>query len=203
MAWAGQAQGIIYLSNFGQVSVGSEPVGNNSWLAADFRTGVNAGGFLLNSIQLAMTTDSGNPTGFTVMIYSSVSSGAVLPESSLDTLSGSANPSATGIYTYTSLSDIILLPSTHYFIVLTAATPTANGAYQWSVTDTPTVTFNGWSANNLLCYSGNGSNWSFLSGTLAQYSITATPVPEPSISWLLVLGGSICGFVRKRNHYSP
>jgi hypothetical protein len=66
-----QAQGTMtYLSNLGQPTVGTNAVGSDSWLAAGFYTGTNAGGYLLDSIQLGMANASGNPTNFTVMLYS-------------------------------------------------------------------------------------------------------------------------------------
>ncbi len=95
-----QAQRITYLSNLGQTSTGSLAIGSDSWLAADIITGNNASGYLLNSIQLAMTDASGNPNGFTVAIYSSVIGSAIHPGSSLGTLNGSLSPVTSGIYIY-------------------------------------------------------------------------------------------------------
>jgi len=124
------AQGTVtYLSNLGQASAGSLAVGSDSWLAASFITGTNASGYSLNSIQLAMTDASGNPSGFTAMLYSAIGVTGVFPGSSLGTLNGSLNPVSGGIFTYTPASNPTLLPSTGYFIVLTAGTAIANGAY--------------------------------------------------------------------------
>src|ERR1017187_4058000 len=87
-----QAQGTLYISNLGLTSSGSSPVGNDSWLAADFGTGTNAGGYLLNSFQLALADASGNPSGFTAMLYTLGGSGpSPGPGSSLGTLNGSLN----------------------------------------------------------------------------------------------------------------
>ena len=63
-----RAQGTIYLSNLGP-GLGFGGVGSNSWQATSFTAGNNVDGYLLNSIQLAMTDASGNPSGFSVMIY--------------------------------------------------------------------------------------------------------------------------------------
>src|ERR1700689_5374241 len=97
------AQGTMtYLSNLGQPSSGSEPVGSDAWLAMGFGTGNNASGYLLNSIQLGMTDASGSPSGFTVMLYAkSGNPAAVLPGSSLGTLDGSLSPTTSGTYIYT------------------------------------------------------------------------------------------------------
>ena len=194
------AQGTIYLSNLGQVSNGSAPVASDSWLAADFRTGTNTGGYLLDSVQLAMTDASGNPSGFTAMLYSAIGGVAIFPGSSLGALNGSLNPVTSSVYTYTPTSSLALSPSTHFFIVLTAGTAVADGAYDWRVTDTASMGFDGWSANTSLCHSSDGSGWHFFSGTLAQFALTATPIPEPSASSLLLMGVGFFICVRRVFH---
>src|ERR1035438_4209949 len=125
-----EAQGTTYLSNLGDSSTGSSSIGSDSWLAADVSTGNNIGGYTFNSIQLALTDASDNPSGFTVMVYGQDNSvhGSILPGSSLGTLTGSLSPVTGGIYTYTTASSLTLLPRTDYFIVLTAGTAIANGA---------------------------------------------------------------------------
>ena len=183
-----QAQGTVYLSNLSKASIGSEPVASDSWLAAEFRTGANMQGYSLDLVQLAMADASGNPNGITVMLYSSAIGGAVLPGSSLGTLNGSANPSTASIYAYTPASSLMLSPSTDYFVVVTATTAVDAASYEWSITDTATVSLNGWSGNTSISYSSDGSSWSFLSGNLAQFAITATPIPEPGVLGLLGLG---------------
>lgn len=184
-----QAQGTVtYLSNLGQTPTGNDPVGSDSWLATDIFAGNNIGGYVLNSVQLGMTDASGNPSGFTLMIYSATFGVGISPGSSLATLNGSANPSTTGIYTYTSDSRLTLSPGTDYFIVLTAGTTVANGSYEWNLTIPNVLIGNGsWKAGGIF-HSADGSNWNYNSGAL-QFSITATPVPEPSTEVLLGLGG--------------
>ena len=87
-----RAQGTMtYLSNLDQASPGSLAVGSDSWLAALYFAGTNASGYDLNSIQLGMANASGNPSGFTVMLYSYAQ--GVIPGTNLDTLNGSLNPS--------------------------------------------------------------------------------------------------------------
>ena len=112
-----QAQGTLYFSSLNQTSTGSEIVGSDSWLAAGIYTGNNADGYMLNSVQLGMMNDSGNPSGFTVMIYAQANNPAVsFPGNSLGMLSGSSNPSTSGTYLYTDDSNIIL--SQPHFILL-------------------------------------------------------------------------------------
>jgi hypothetical protein len=181
-----QAQGTTYLSNLGQLSIGSHAVASDSWLAADFFTGNNADGYMLNSVQLGMTDASGNPNGFTIMIYANSNPDTILPGSSLGTLSGSADPVTAGTYTYAPVSNLTLSPNADYFIVLTAETAVANGAYDWSRTDTDSYNPNGgWSGERGIFFtSSNGLNWN-LSSPYAQYAINATPIPEPSSLSLL------------------
>jgi hypothetical protein len=187
-----QAQGTMtYLSSLSQTSTGSPSVGSDSWLAAPFITGPNASGYSLNSIQLGMADASGNPSGFTAMLYSAIITGAILPGSSLGTLDGSLNPVIGGIFTYTPVSSLTLSPHTYYFIVLTAGTTIANGAYSWSMSTFPPSSSGDWSAGNVVLQSGNGtSGWSptpYLG--IAQFAINATAIPEPGVLSLFGLGG--------------
>jgi PEP-CTERM motif len=193
-----QAQGTTYLSGLEQTTIGGDNVGNDSWLAASLLTGHNANGYLLNSVQLAMADASGNPSGFTVMIYANgnpTGTGA-FPGSSLGALNGSANPSTTGIYTYTA-ANITLLPNSFYFIVVTAATAVANGAYEWNQSASPPSSNGGWGGGGTYL-SSDGSSWSPFSGTYGQFSVTATAVPEPSSVVLLLMGGGALAYVRRR-----
>jgi len=192
-----QAQGTTYLSNLGQPSTGSLAVGSDSWYAALFFTGTNASGYSLNSVQLAMTDASGNPSGFTAMLYAQdYSNGfAIFPGSRLGTLSGSTDPATGGIYTYTDDSNITLSPSTPYFVVLTAGTTVANGAYDWSLAGIDSYNPNGgWGViggvSGDYLHSSDSSSWnSTSSGGFPQFAINATAVPEPSSGILLGLGG--------------
>jgi len=195
-----QAQGTVYVSSLNPTSTGSPSVASDYWLAALFETGNNAGGYMLDSIQLGMADALGNPSGFTVMLYAKSSFvGAILPGSSLGTLNGSANPSTAGIYAYTPASNLTLSPSTFYFIVLTAGTTIVNGSYEWSESAYPPSASGDWSVDNAVLHSSNGtSGWSTTPYFgIAQFAITATPIPEPSPSWLLLLGSGIFIYARR------
>ena len=185
-----RAQGTVYISSLGPPSAGSASVGSDSWLAAGFGTGTNAGGYLLNSVQLALTNALGNPSGFTAMIYNEVGGKAPTPGSSLGTLSGSLDPVANGIYTYSPASSLTLLPNTAYFIVLTAGTPVTNGAYEWGFTSSsPPLSSDGWHEEAGFTSSSDGLHWLGFTAASAQFAIYATDVPEPSTLALLALGG--------------
>ena len=193
-----QAQGTTYLSNLDQSSVGSLGAGSNSWFAGIFETGTNPGGYVLNSLQLAMTDASGNPSGFMVSLYSSLA-GGVSPGSSLGTLTGSLNPVTAGIYTYTPAANLTLAPNDPYFIVLTAGTAVANGAYEWSLAGTASYNpTDGWStlvrvtggfAGGVSTSSNGSSPWVGNESAFAQFAVNGSPVPEPGVLSLLVLGG--------------
>ena len=200
-----QAQETTYLSNVGEPSTGSLAVGSDSWLADGFYTGNNGSGYILNSVQLGMADASGDPNGFTVMIFSSSIGGVdVYPVSSLDTLNGSTDPTTVGIYTYTPAANLTLLPDTGYYIVLTAATAVANGAYDWSYSNYSYDPSGGWQAplaggavDNY--QSSNGTRWNYLlSDGVSQYAINATAVPEPSELALGALGALLLGIRRWR-----
>ena len=192
-----QAQGTMtYLSNLGQPSAGSHPVGSNSWLAARFLTGGNVAGYSLDSIQLAMTDASGDPSGFTVMLCSNASA----PGPVLGTLNGSLSPVSSGIYTYTPASNLTLKPGP-YFIVVTAGTAVADGAYEWSLAGANSYdSVGGWHEPGGIFTSSNGSSWSLDTGSYPQFAISATAVPEPSTLALLALGGFFLVRRRRKSH---
>jgi len=194
-----QAQGTTYLSNLGKPSDGNLPVGSDSWLAAGIYTGNDANGYLLNSIQFDISDASGNPSGFSAMLYSANIGGAVLPGSSLGSLSSPTEPATAGIYTLYPIASLSLLPSTHYFIVLTAATTVAIGAYESSFTRTSVYSPGDAWILSISLGSTNGSSWNFVSGTYSQFALNATPVPEPS-AWSLIMFGSGL-FVYARIHF--
>ena len=198
---ATRAQGTLtYLSNLEQPSAGSLAVGSDSLLATSFRTGTNASGYVLNTVQLGMADATGNPSGFTVMLYSLLF-GALTPGQSLGTLAGSLNPATGGSYTYTPDSNLTLFPNTFYYIVLTAGTAVANGAYDWSYVGVNSYNPNGgWVGFGGSLTSINGSSWTGIGGTFPEFAITATAIPEPSPSWLLLLGSGIFIYVRRALH---
>ncbi len=194
-----QAQGTLFLSSLSTTSTGTAPVGSNSWLAAGFATGNNAGGYVLNSIELGMAGVSGTPSGFTVMICASAEDPVVVG-SSLGTLTGSANPATAGIYTYNAPSYFALSPSTAYYIVVTAGTSVANGAYNWNESAYPPGVNNGWGVGNGVLIGNDGlPGWGAIPYEgIAQFAIYATPVPEPESFCLFALGALLIGILRRK-----
>ncbi len=184
-----QAQGTMtHLSNLNQASAGSLAVGSDSWLAEVFRTGTNSSGYTLDSIQLELKDATGNPSGFTAMLYSQNPFGAS-PGNSLGTLDGSLNPVTGGIFTYTHASNLTLLPNNYYFIVLTAGTPVANGAYDWSYVGANAYNPSGaWLTFADVWTSSDGSSWN-TTGDYGQFAINAISIPEPGVLGLFGMGG--------------
>jgi hypothetical protein len=162
-------------------------IGSVSFGGTSFDTGSNPDGYILNSIQLEMADASGNPSDFALTLYviSNPFSGF---ETSLGALNGSTDPSAAGIYTYTAPSNLMLSPNTQYVFKGTAM---GSGAFQWSMTDTASSNAGGG-------WSGSGFGNFSIATEFPQYAITATAVPEPSSSWLLLLGSGVLIYARRK-----
>jgi PEP-CTERM motif len=196
---AGRTQGTLYVSNLLQTPIGSAPVASDSWLAQPFVTGTNAGGYMLNSIQLLMDAASGSPNGFAVSIYtSSTGLPSGQPYNSLGNIIGS-DPSNEGIFTYTA-SGLTLSPSTAYYIVLNATTPAAPGAFVCSITGGgikigPT---DPWTIPDVYDSSADGSSWTGYLRQVAQIGTYATPIPEPSALAVAGLGLAALRFWRRK-----
>lgn len=183
-----QIHGTLYVSNLGQPSTGSAPVASDQWIADVFRTGLNPGGYELNSIQMLMNAASNTPSGFTVSIFDD-SGPSGKPGISLGSLAGPADPSASGIYDYTA-SGLTLRPATRYMVTVSSATPLASGSYNWSLPDSGRTVDGDWVIAGAYSSLDNGLSWGSTRWTL-QYAIYATAVPEPSA--LLLAGfGVLC-----------
>jgi hypothetical protein len=200
-----QAQGTIYLSNLDQPSVGSLGVGSNSWAAAIFVVGNNPGGYVLNSVELAMNDAVGNPSGLQAMIYSSGGGGYSPPKTYVGTLNGSLDPVNAGMYSFTPAAPITLLKGGGYSIVLTSGTAVADGAYEWSYGSANSYNpSGGWftllgnSAGAWIYSNGSIPSWVRNGSAFPQFAVEATAVPEPGVVSLIVLGGLHLVWHRRR-----
>ncbi|HTV42991.1 MAG TPA: hypothetical protein VMF08_20675 [Candidatus Sulfotelmatobacter sp.] len=161
----------LYLSNLSEPLGGSTLYGSDSWIAQSFETGPASAGYILNgpiliNAMAAPTTESS--------FYSN-------------------NGGVPGI----SLGDggITLSPSTLYWLVLTASDPSqSSGGVQvftkyWNyASDANYSSPDNWSLTPTFALSSDGLNWTpDTSHSPFEMEITATPVPEPTIS---VLGGT-------------
>ena len=174
----GDAAQITYVSNLTATTVADGLVEQTSWFASQFTTGPDALGYALNAIQVGLDGTAGNPSGFSLTLFSD-NSGA--PGTSLGPLSGSTNPSTAGTYTYTA-SGIALSPSTPYWIVLATASAQPTG-YYWNITSSTTYTSSdAWEINTTQMYGSHdqGTSWSKSGADSAgQFNVSATAVPEP------------------------
>jgi hypothetical protein len=150
---------------------------------------------MLNSIQIPIGVN-GNPTGFSLSLYSDNSG---QPGNSLGTLGG-LNPTNWALYTYTA-SDIELTPSTTYWIVATSPTLAYdNNSFYWVLaSDTNYTSSDDWSMNPGVwrASSSGGSSWSSGTGSPFQFEVSATPAPEPRV-YLLVGLGLLATLLRRR-----
>lgn len=200
-----QAQGTLYLSNLGEPSGGSVAVGSSgssAFVETPFTTGTDSEGYVLDSVQLLMGNASGNPTNGSIIVGILPSHGSYAPPSTTSgftRLTGPANPSTSGIYTYTS-SGVTLLPDTVYFIYVFGTGHLAGGTYNWDFADDANaVSSAGW-AYTFFPGEPSSSYYFGPDGPVAQnplqFSINATPIPEPSASWLFLFGSGVLIYVR-------
>jgi hypothetical protein len=188
---AAQAQGTTYISNLNRPSTGSFAIGSDAWFAGQFHTGMNTSGYDLNSVRLQMNTPTGNPSGFSVSIYTESNVSPRPPEMFLGNLTG-LDPSTAGVFTFAT-SGIKLSPSTDYYIVLRSATPAASGSYSVSLADASFPnnfdSSEGWIPGPYYLTSIDGSSWtSHRLVSRLQFAVQATAIPEPSAISLLLLG---------------
>lgn len=184
------AQGTFYFSNLAESPASSVPVGADRWFATSFDTGIHPGGYILNSITVRMAAATGNPNGFSVLLFSHREGDSRFPGSTSSALEG-PDPIEAGGFNYNGAS-LSLLPATSYFIVLTATTPIATGAYSWSYTTSRTfISSDGWGLPGFQFFSDDGQTWNRTGGAFLQFAVNATPVPEPSSLVLLGCGSLI------------
>jgi hypothetical protein len=203
-----QAQGtMVYVSNLAQLQAGSLAAGSDSWVGNEFSIGSNPGGYVLDSVQLAMANASGNPGGFTVLLYGTRAGGeAYYGSGGSDTVTpliGSNNPSTAGIYTYAPPASLMLSQNYFYSIVINASTTVATGSYNWIEADGPLNLSGGWSSSHALACSSDGLSWSNSfgsSGVYPEFAVNATAVPEPGVLGLFSVGILIlCGWRKPPN----
>jgi hypothetical protein len=165
------SQGLLttMLSNAGESSGGTVFYGSDLWIAQSFETGNMSDGYTLD---LCIISGSG---GFSSSL-SIYSDNNATPGSSLG------------------VGGIALSPSTTYWIVATASTPAQSSgfpSYSWSYAsdNNYSSSSDNWSINPTFDLSTDGNNWtSYATHSPFQFTVTSTPVPEPSICSLAGLG---------------
>jgi hypothetical protein len=184
------SQGTLYLSNLGEPSTSFiispffEGVADQS-----FETRSGGNGYLLNSVSLLMGDIYGSASNLNVSIYSDNSGQA---GSSVGNLIGNNDPKTAGQYIYTA-SGIILNPSTTYWIVTTCDQvvtenfpnpPIIGGYTRQSTASTTYLSEDGW---NIASSSIPIFGFSYL----FQFSINATPIPEPAFFYILAISWAL------------
>ncbi len=189
-------QGTLYFNGLSRPSDGATIVASDSWRAVGFRTGTNEGGYVLNSIQLLMSS----PISSAGLLSVTFHSGAGSPGANLATLTG-AEPTLAGTYNYSS-AGLYMPPMTVFWVVLTTDAPASVGYHQWSIPqDLPGPeydTIDGWLGGAFLG-SVNGVSWSAERPNPFQFAVGATAVPEPSAIALLS-GGVIAMLMSHRRN---
>jgi hypothetical protein len=179
------AQGIItYLDNTGQSVAGSLAIGlNYGSVGVEFQTGTNAGGYLLNDLQLLFADATGTPifSGLNVVILSDPS-GA--PGMNVAVLASSQDPVTAGFFTYSPQTSATLDSNTLYWLVISTTSEWLGSAHNLSYTSAATTSSpDGWA------FTGNTA---FGQPGYPIFSIDATAVPEPST---LALGTLTLGLI--------
>lgn len=151
-----------------------------------FRTGTATGGYTLNYIQLLISGVSGQPSGFSILLYAEDPGQAGYLGTFLGRLTGVTTPSTAGIYIYTA-ENISLSPYTAYWVMATSTTidsvslGLASNAYDQMPSD-------GWLLSPTEYYNlAENSGWKAARGYYYQMAIYATAVPAHSIISLVFI----------------
>lgn len=178
------AQGTLYFSNLSQ-PVSGYLIGNG---AQPFTTGLASNGYILNSVTILMGNWLGGASNFVVSICDDNNG---QPGTSLGTLSGNSDPESAGQYIYSAQGILFTASSIYWIVGSSDVAPSSGlfppGGYVWQLTSSSAYTSSdGWSISTvnsmgILCL---------------QFSINATPTPEPcafalvglAIGLMLVMG---------------
>jgi len=158
-----RAQGFVCLSNTNQSVTDNNSAGSSFGIG--FTTGSNAPGYMLNSITV-LFADNNTP----------VLTSAVLDDyHTITSFQDAQEIGGAGYYTYTASSPLPLAANTPYGILVLSDDPTVG--INLSYTTSSTITsFDGWIVPGLGEFE------------IPLFAITATPVPEPSVTFLACTG---------------
>jgi hypothetical protein len=179
----GVAQETTYLDNTSQPVTGTRGF-NLTQTGAQFLTGTNAGGYVLNSLQLLFADASGNPE-ISYLRCDLLSDYFNLPSVILTAFIPNDNPTTAGLHTFVPLQpsapSVILAANTDYWLFFYPHGGSSLGYYRYNFTDSVNSTsIDGWRVT--------GETFSpFSPGQtgLPMFSLNATAIPEPSTLALL------------------
>jgi hypothetical protein len=80
--------------------------------------------------------------------------------------------------------------------VAKSATATANGSYNWSFADTTNYNSAGTWQKGYFSSSLDGLTWNHDNYSL-QFAVYATPIPEPSVAPLFLIGSGVLAYARR------
>ena len=179
-----------------------EPTDNNGWgvqssqwIGMSFTVGTDFPLWTLDSTDLRASANGPVIPDFTVELHADAGG---VPGLLLMTFAG-PNPTALGTYTFAAAPATTLTASTTYWI--TAESMSINGAaYSWvrTLPDSGADTgLPGWSiGNNVGASFDAGATWDAFNIGPSLLSISATPVPEPSVT--LTGGLAVLGLLLRR-----
>ncbi len=191
------------VSNLAESTDGTRLVGNpfgsqDRRTATTFTTGSNAGGYTLTSATIAFGVATlGTPQNIVVSITED-NSGE--PGTVVGTLAGS-NPTTAGNYDYTN-DGLALAANTTYFLELSApGSASGNRYHPAGATSNSETSSDGWTiGDGFLETTTGGTPWAGPFDGSLQFSLTATPVPEPH-EYAMLVGLALVGFVAVRRRF--
>ena len=160
------------VSNLSETSTqGSPSTSGGAWIANEFTTGSNTGGYTVTDVTVPISP-GGGASNVTLRIFSG-NTGNADPNSSLVTLTNTGDTA--GNYTFSCSGSCDLTASTDYFLVLNSD---SGYSHSWASTASDNQTSSaGWSIGNTYTASTNsGTSWTADANSHAtKFSIMATP----------------------------
>lgn len=196
-------QAALVLSNLDTPTADSWPVNAGDLLAQSFHVGTAAPSYTLDELSILVESVTNDTAPITLSIYTDSATG---PATGIGTLSATLTPTGPGIYTFASTTPLTLTADTTYWIVANTSGP---AIYNWALTrDGGHTAQDGWNIdedNRAMAYLYEGSPaWDIYEGETNNgigpllFSISATPIPIPEPSSLLLLGTTTLAFTLRR-----
>jgi hypothetical protein len=147
-------------------------------LGTQFQTGTNAGGYMMDGLQLLFANAEGDPSPprFRVILLADYFNSTGLELAHLQTIN---NPTNAGFYNFLPDRPVELQAGTDYWILMFLYGGTSAGIYRWSFTDSDnSSSIDGWRVTGLTLPGQIG---------IPIFFVNATAIPEPSTFTLLLV----------------